>query len=241
MRYNTDFAINLGVVLANLSTAFDTLNTVVAKTLVQDKILLTAGTQRTRADLVVLLAKFEFFKITYSALRSSFLNTAILPGPGPITTALSTGVVLIDAALPAFEYALQDVENVTSIKMLYLFPSADQQKNLKVAFNNMFKSVTRYTLTYRMVTQQQVNASLTAEDQKTVYDFYTFYLNAINETTVRFNIILRQFTALASLQTALLKAAYPNNTSSGSWNSRIASIIASLTAQISVQAIPGLI
>lgn len=240
LRYNTDFAINLGVVLTNLSKAFDTLNVVVGKTIVPANILLTASTQRTRIDLPVIYAKFAFFKSTYSALRSSFLNTAIVPGPLLITGALSTGVALVDAALPTFELAMKSVENVTSIEMLSVFPSSQQQTDLKSAFNRMFSSVNRYSLTYRLVTQAQVNASLSADDEKTVLDFYTFYLNAINETTVRFNIILRQYTALANLQTALLKASCPRNTTSAAWNARVLAIIGSVTSQITVAIVPEL-
>lgn len=239
LRYNTDYVVSLGVVLNDLSAAFDALNAVVAKVQVQDNILLTASTQPTRKDLFVLYNTWAFFKTTYNSLRTSYLNTALLPGPLGVTTPLAAGVPLIDAMLPAFSAAIKDMESVTSIQMYSLFPGEQPQLDLKAAFKRIYANANKYSLTYRSVSQDEVNAVISSEDQKILTDFYTSYLDAIKEVTVRFNIILNQFTALASFQTALIKGTCVNSVTYAAFNDKIVSLLLFLTPQAVVNTIPG--
>lgn len=240
LRYNTDFVVKLGEVLTKLSTAFDTLNAVVAKVQVQDDILLTESTLPTRKDLVVLYLTWDFFKLTYNSLKTSYQNTDLLPGPIGVTTPLAAGVPLIDAMLPDFSAAIKDMETVTSIQMFYLFPGDQPQLDLKAAFKRIYANANKYTLTYRFVSQDEVNAVISAGDQKILMDFYNSYLTAINEITNRFNIILRQYTVLADLQTALIKGSCPFNSTAPAWNTKILSLISLFTPQVVVKTVPGL-
>ena len=241
LRYNTDFVVKLGEVLTKLSTAFDTLNAVVAKVQVQDDILLTESTLPTRKDLVVLYLTWDFFKLTYNSLKTSYQNTDLLPGPLGVTTPLAAGVPLIDAMLPDFSAAIKDMETVTSIQMFYLFPGDQPQLDLKAAFKRIYANANKYTLTYRFVSQDEVNAVISAGDQKILMDFYNSYLTAINEITNRFNIILRQYTVLADLQTALIKGSCPFNSTAPAWNTKILSLISLFTPQVVVKTVPGLL